>query len=93
METENIFEKSFLPTNSQIDKTYPSDPLKREKYWPDTLKNVALNDPNISESLQPNHIYYKYLYIVLYLYIRLHFELESIRTISLNTDTEAKLFL
>ena len=51
METENIFEKSFLPTNSQIDKTYPSDPLKSEKYWPDTLKNVALNDPNISESL------------------------------------------
>ena len=48
---EIFLKKNFLRANSQIDKTYPSDPLKSEKYWPDTLKNLALNDPNISESL------------------------------------------
>ena len=33
-----------------IDKTDPSDPLKREKYWRDTLKTFAPYGLNISES-------------------------------------------
>ena len=33
-----------------IDKTDPSDPLKREKYWRDTLKTLAPYGLNISES-------------------------------------------
>ena len=33
-----------------IDKTDPSDPLKREKYWRDTLKTLAPEGLNISES-------------------------------------------
>ena len=34
-----------------IDKTDPSDPLKREKYWRDTLKTLAPDGLNISESV------------------------------------------
>ena len=34
-----------------IDKTDPSDPLKRERYWRDTLKTLAPNGLNISESV------------------------------------------
>ena len=30
-----------------IDKTDPFDPLKREKYWRDTLKTLAPDDLNI----------------------------------------------
>ena len=33
-----------------IDKTDPSDPLKREKYWRNTLKTLAPDSLNISES-------------------------------------------
>ena len=33
-----------------IDKTDPSDPLEREKYWRDTLKTLAPDSLNISES-------------------------------------------
>ena len=44
--------KGFLQDVSIIfiDKTDTSDPLKREKYWPDTLKTLAPNGLNISES-------------------------------------------
>lgn len=34
-----------------IDKTDPRDPLKREKYWRDTLKTLAPNGLNISENV------------------------------------------
>ena len=34
-----------------IDKTDPSDPLKREKCWWDTLKTLATDGLNISESV------------------------------------------
>ena len=34
-----------------MDKTDPSDPLKRENYWRSTLKNIAPFGLNVEESV------------------------------------------
>ena len=58
----NICLTIFVPL-TVIDKTDPSDPLKREDYWRSTLKTMAPLGLNTEESVwQCYYQYVEYLY-------------------------------